>query len=74
VCVLFESCSVCRRCKKHDSGFLVFKLLPNVAVSLPPPSLPVSEETGSSSDDVQPNHSGSLTFLQFLATEITKEG
>jgi len=33
-------------------------ILPFVAVSLPPPPLPVSEETGSPSDDVQPNHSG----------------
>jgi hypothetical protein len=33
-------------------------VLPNVAVSLPPPTLPVSEEIGSPSDDVQPNHSG----------------
>jgi hypothetical protein len=35
-------------------------VFPNVAVSLPPPSLPISEETGSPSDDVQPNHSGVL--------------
>jgi hypothetical protein len=33
-------------------------VLPNVAVSLLPPTLPVSEETSSPSDDVQPNHSG----------------
>jgi hypothetical protein len=30
----------------------------NVAENLPPPSSPVSEETGSPSDDVKPNHSG----------------
>jgi hypothetical protein len=30
VCVYcLKVCSVCRRCKKHDSGFLVFKLLVN---------------------------------------------
>jgi len=33
-------------------------ILPNVAVSLPIPTLPVYEEIGSPSDDVQPNHSG----------------
>ncbi len=33
-------------------------VLPNAAVSLPPPTLPVSEEIGSPSDDVQPNHIG----------------
>jgi hypothetical protein len=33
-------------------------VFPNVAVSLPPPSLPISEETDSPSDDVQPNHNG----------------
>jgi hypothetical protein len=33
-------------------------VLPIVFVSLPPPTLPVSEENGSPSDDVQPNHSG----------------
>ncbi len=33
-------------------------VLPIVAVSLPPPPLPVSEVTGSPSDDVQPNHRG----------------
>jgi hypothetical protein len=34
-----------------------YLLLPFVAVSLPPP-LPFSEETGSPSNDVQPNHRG----------------
>jgi hypothetical protein len=33
-------------------------VLRNVFVSLPPPTLLVSEEIGSPSDDVQPNHSG----------------
>jgi hypothetical protein len=33
-------------------------ILPNIAVSLPPPTLPVYEEIGSPSDDVQANHSG----------------
>jgi hypothetical protein len=33
-------------------------VLPIVSVSSPPPTLPVSEENGSPSDDVQPNHSG----------------
>jgi len=35
-------------------------VLPNVAVNLPPPTLPVSKEIGSPSNDVQPNHSGVL--------------
>ncbi len=33
-------------------------LLPDVAVSLPPLTLPVSEEIGAPSDDVQPNENG----------------
>jgi hypothetical protein len=33
-------------------------VLPNFAVSLSPPTLPVYEETGSPSDDAQPSHSG----------------
>jgi hypothetical protein len=33
-------------------------VLPIVFVSSPPPTLPVSEENGSPSDNVQPNHSG----------------
>jgi hypothetical protein len=51
-------------------------VFPNVVVSLPPPTLPVSKKTSSPSNDVQPNHSGvlRLSFTIFLATEITKKG
>ncbi len=35
-------------------------VFPNVVVSLPPPTLPVSKRTSSPSNDVQPNHSGVL--------------
>ncbi len=42
----------------NNKVWVPVNVLPNVAVSLPPPTLPVSEETGSPSDDVQPNHSG----------------
>ncbi len=44
-------------------------MLPNVVVSFPPPTLLVFEETGSPSNDVQPNHSGVPH-----PREITKEG
>jgi hypothetical protein len=42
----------------NNKVWVPINVFPNVAVSLPPPSLPVSEETSSPSDDVQPNHSG----------------
>jgi hypothetical protein len=42
----------------NNKVWVPVNVLPNVAVSLPPPTLPVSEEIGSPSDDVQPNHSG----------------
>jgi hypothetical protein len=42
----------------NNKVWVPVNVLPNAAVSLPPPTLPVSEETGSPSDDVQPNHSG----------------
>jgi hypothetical protein len=60
--------------RPNNKVWVPVNVLPIVAVSLPPP-LPFSEETGSPSNDVQPNHRGSLTFLltKFLATEITKE-
>jgi hypothetical protein len=40
----------------NNKVWVPVNVLPNVAVSLPPPTLPVSEETGSPSDDVRPNH------------------
>ncbi len=43
--------------RPNNKVWVPVNVLHNVAVSLPPP-LPVSEETGSPSDDVQPNHSG----------------
>jgi hypothetical protein len=42
----------------NNKVWVPVNVLPNVAVSLPPPSFPVSEEIGSPSDDVQPNHGG----------------
>jgi hypothetical protein len=44
--------------RPNNKVWVPVNFLPNVAVSLPPPTLPVSEEIGSPSDDVQPNHSG----------------
>jgi hypothetical protein len=44
--------------RPFNNVWVPLNVLPNVAVSLPPPSSPVSEETGSPSDDVKPNHSG----------------
>jgi hypothetical protein len=44
--------------RPNNKVWVPINIFPNVAVSLPPPSLLVSEETGSPSDDVQPNHSG----------------
>ncbi len=43
--------------RPNNQVWVPVNVLPNVVVSLPPTS-PVSEETGSPSDDVQPNHSG----------------
>jgi len=42
----------------NNKVWVPVNVFPNVIVSLPPPSLPVFEETSSPSDDVQPNHSG----------------
>jgi hypothetical protein len=50
----------------NNKVWVLVNVLPNVATSLPPPSLPISEETSSPSDDVQPNHSGSFTFMFLL--------
>jgi hypothetical protein len=44
--------------RPNNKVWVPVNVFPNVAVSLPPPSLPVSEETSSLSVDVQPNHSG----------------
>jgi hypothetical protein len=44
--------------RPNNKVWVLVNIFPNVVVSLPPPSLPVSEETGSPYDDVQPNHSG----------------
>jgi hypothetical protein len=44
--------------RPNNKVWVPINVFPNVVVSLPPPSLPISEETGSPSDDVQPNHSG----------------
>jgi hypothetical protein len=44
--------------RPNNKVWVPVNVFPNVAISLPPPSLPISEETGSPSDDVQPNHSG----------------
>jgi hypothetical protein len=63
-CLLKASAMLWRKGNKpsfahpNNKVWVPVNVLPNVAVSLPPPSLPVSEETGSPSDDVQPNHSG----------------
>jgi hypothetical protein len=43
--------------RPNNKVWVPVNVFPNVAVSLPPPSLLVSEETSSPSDDVQPNHS-----------------
>jgi hypothetical protein len=43
--------------RPNNQVWVPVNVLPNVVVSLPP-TLPVSEETGSPSDDVQQNHSG----------------
>ncbi len=44
--------------RPFNNVWVPVNVLPNVAVNLPPPSSLVSEETGSPSDDVKPNHSG----------------
>ncbi len=44
--------------RPFNNVWVPVNVLPNVAVNLPPPSSPVSKETGSPSDDVKPNHSG----------------
>jgi len=44
--------------RPFNNVWVLVNVLPNVVVSLPPLSSPVSEETGSPSDDVKPNHSG----------------
>jgi len=44
--------------RPNNKVWVPVNVLPNVVVSLPPPTLPVSEEIGFPSDDVQPNHSG----------------
>jgi len=51
-------------------------LLPDVVVSLPPPTLPVFEEIGAPLMMCNRIKMGSLTFLlpEFLAPEIAKEG
>jgi hypothetical protein len=36
----------------NNKVWVPVNIFPNVDVSLPPPSLPISEETGSPSDDV----------------------
>jgi hypothetical protein len=56
--MLWRKCSKPSFARPNNKVWVPVNVLPNVAVSLPPPSLPVSEETGSSSDDVQLNHSG----------------
>jgi hypothetical protein len=42
----------------NNKVWVPINVLPIVAVSLSPPSLPISKEIGSPSNDVQPNHSG----------------
>jgi len=42
----------------NNKVWVPVNVFPNVAVSLPSPSLPISKETGFPSNDVQPNHSG----------------
>jgi len=61
--------------RPNNKVWVPVNVLPNVAVSLPPP-LPVSEETGSPSDDVQPNHSGvpHLSPHRIFGYRDTKEG
>jgi hypothetical protein len=44
--------------RPNNKVWVHVNVLPIVAVSLPPPPLPFSEETGSPSNDVQPNHRG----------------
>ncbi len=43
--------------RSNNKVWVPVNVLPDVSLSLPP-TLPVSEENGSPSDDVQPNHSG----------------
>jgi hypothetical protein len=43
--------------RPNNKVWVPVNVLPDVSLSLPP-TLPVSEENGSPSDDVQPNHSG----------------
>jgi hypothetical protein len=38
--------------RPNNKVWVHVNVFPNVAVSLPPPSLPISKETGSPSDDV----------------------
>ncbi len=45
-------------CHPNNKVWVPVNVLPIVFVSLPPPTLPVSQENGSPSEDVQPNHSG----------------
>jgi hypothetical protein len=60
----------------NNKVWVPVNVLPIVSVSLPPPTLPVSEENGSPSEMCNEIIGGSHTFLltEFLATEITKEG
>jgi hypothetical protein len=44
--------------RPNNKVWVPVNVLPIVSVTLPPPTLPVSEENGSPSEDVQPNHSG----------------
>jgi hypothetical protein len=44
--------------RPNNKVWVPVNVLPIVSVSLPPPTLPVSEENGSPSEDVQPNNSG----------------
>jgi len=44
--------------RPNNKVWVPINVFPNVVVSLPPPSLPISEEIGSPSNDVQPNQSG----------------
>ncbi len=46
--------------RPNNKVWVPVNVFPNVAVSLPPPSVPIFEEIGSPSNDVQPNHSGVL--------------
>jgi hypothetical protein len=44
--------------RPNNKVWVPINVLPNVAISLPPPTLPISKEISSPSDDVQPSHSG----------------